>query len=494
MQRHRSPAGSRQQQQQQRRATPEEFPPLADDAQPPPYAALGPGADSGEGEYYYYQPASFPGYAAVQAVQAAQGAGEGQALLVRRQRVRRVRRRRRGGWVCGSVCFLVGVLLIVAFGSSVLYVARHMVPPSWDWQCAGLVPAVDRAFAFDVSAAGGTLGVESSDGVAVTHVYLMRAANRSATAVEVRAVVEARPGAAWADRIVVASEMRGTVPWVAVRVLRPQWEWPRDCVRAVLHISVPAAAEDEWPPAGQGTHLHVVTGPGALWALDAGQLALGALTVDMRSGQVQVNDLTLDGPITVATTSGRINATRVSAHSLDVATANAAVSLSQVAVRGNLSATTTNASIRVANATADRLLLRTANGSLLMRAVTARDISAESSNGAVQGSVVVGNAATVRTSNGPVALQAAPADPARPIAVALVSSNGQVDLGLDRVFGRFEVATSHARAQVRAPAAPHLIHFSHDSDARKTGVYGNATAHSRISLATSNAPAVLTFV
>ncbi|KAJ2757694.1 hypothetical protein IWQ57_007025, partial [Coemansia nantahalensis] len=326
---------------------------------------------------------------------AAQGADESQALLVRRVRVRR--RRRRGGWLCGGACFVVGLLLIAALGSSLVYVVRRMVPPSWDWQCAGLAPAVDRTFAFDGAAlAGGALGVESTNGVAITHVHVVRAANASRSAVEVRAVVEARPGAKWTGRIAVDSELRDAVPWVAVRVQRPGWEWPRDCVRAVIYVTVPPADERRLPA---NTHLHIAAGAGSLSALDPGRLALAGLSVDMRSGPVQVHGLAIAGPIAVSTASGRVNATRLSADSVSVTTANAAVALSQVAVRGTLSAVTSNASIRTADVTADRAQLRTTNGALQLHAVAAQVLSAQTSNGAVHGDAVVGEAAAVHTTN-----------------------------------------------------------------------------------------------
>ncbi|KAJ1795946.1 hypothetical protein LPJ77_006944, partial [Coemansia sp. RSA 2523] len=155
-----------------RAAKPKEFPPLSNDANSPPaYTELDQGSGSSRpvqpqlvliapGEYYH--PASFPGYTTVQLA----NGGEAQALLPRstasiqrsahtnstRRFYNRQVRRRRGcmrrccGRLCSLLCFIVGLLIVTVFISSVLYVARHVLPPSWDWQCASLEPHSDQTF------------------------------------------------------------------------------------------------------------------------------------------------------------------------------------------------------------------------------------------------------------------------------------------------------------------------------------------------------------
>ncbi|KAJ2305244.1 hypothetical protein IWW55_002036 [Coemansia sp. RSA 2706] len=490
-------------------AAPEEFPPLSDDAQsaPPPYAPQAGPSRPPHGQFLvsiapseYYLPSSFPGYTAVQLA----NGGEEQALLPRsaasirrsaqneqrpsrRPQVRR--RRRRGclrrccGRLCSCLCFAVGLLILGVLASSVLYVARHVLPPSWDWQCSHLEPHADQSFAFPLAA---PLRIESIDGVSISNVFL--AAGNRTDAVHVRAVVEANQGN-WRDRIHIDRQQDA----LRVRVVRPQWEWPRDCVRASLYISVPAAAASDSDLSALPS-LHVATGAGMLRALDAGSLALGDLTVDMRNGLVQLRGLAVRGALLVSTSNGRINATDVRAQSRVVLSSNnGAVSLSRLAAE-RVTATTSNASIRISDVAARTVALHTANAPVSLRALAADQLSVLTTNAAVRGDVRIGSSAVVQTSNGAVSLELGARDDGGAVEderqITVRSTNNAVELDLDRIEGSFDVATTNSRADVSGRGD--LIELRRSSETLKSGRYGDAGA-ARISLTTSNARASLRF-
>ncbi|KAJ2777025.1 hypothetical protein H4R18_005368 [Coemansia javaensis] len=471
-----------------RRGEPEQFPPLNEDGPPPSYSALdGGGGGGGDGAGELYRPGSFPGCAALQA-----GGG---AAPRRAQRRRQRRRRRRGGWLCSGLCFVVGALLIAALGGSVLCVLRRAAPGPWGGggrACARVQPAVERSFAVG---AGTALRVASGAGVSATHVHLLRH-NATDRALRLRAVVEAPPGAGdyWAARVRIdeARDAGGAALAVAVRVARPRWAWPRACVRVSLYVSAPGGAAGAFGP------LRVeAAGAGAAWAVDAGALALGDVALALRSGPVQLRGLAVAGALHVATAHGRVSAAHVACGALAVASADAAVALANVTARaGRVDATTANAPISAADVTAAAAVrLRTSNAPLSLRAVAARAVAAETSNAAVRAAALaVRESAAVRTSNAPISAVDVTAAAAAPLALTLESSNGALELRLAGVAGgSFDVATTNARADVTAvAAAPARIRLVRDLDAHKTGSLGDP-ARAAISLATTNANAVLRF-
>ncbi|KAJ2144937.1 hypothetical protein IW142_002860 [Coemansia sp. RSA 564] len=491
-----------------RAAEPEEFPPLSDVANSPPaYTELDQGSGSSRtvqpplvliapGEYYH--PASFPGYTTVQLA----NGGEAQSLLPRstasiqrsahtnstRRFYNRQVRRRRGcmrrccGRLCSLLCFIVGLLIVTVFISSVLYVARHVLPPSWDWQCASLEPHSDQTFEFPMAA---PLRIESVEGMSISNVYL--AHSNSSETVHVRAVIEANRGN-WRDRIVVDSHgPEQGESLLAVRVVRPQWEWPRDCVRASLYVSIPSYTSDD----AILPSLRISTGTGLLRSLDSGNLALGDLILDMRSGLVQLRNLTVHGALLVSTSNGRINATDVDVTSRAAfSSTNGAVSLTRVRAE-RVTATTNNASIRVADVTAEAVALHTANAPVSMRAITADNLSAITANGAIRGDARIRSTAIAQTSNGAVALQISGTPQTDERQITVRSSNNMVELELTDIEGRFDVTTSNSRASIKGDSK--LIDLRRSTGTLKSGSFGDASS-ARISVSTSNAHAMLRFV
>ncbi|KAJ1857830.1 hypothetical protein GGH12_001408 [Coemansia sp. RSA 1822] len=493
-----------------RAAEPEEFPPLSDESySPPPYTELDQGSGSSRpvqpqlvsiapGEYYH--PASFPGYTTVQLA----NGGEAQALLPRstasiqrsaqtnssrthRFHHRQVRRRRGCigrccGRLCSLLCFIVGLLIVSVFVSSVLYVARHVLPPSWDWQCASLEPHSNQTFDFPLSA---PLRIESVEGMSISNVYV--AHSNSSETVHVRAVIEANRGN-WRDRIVVESHgpEQGSGSLLAVRVVRPQWEWPRDCVRASLYVSIPLYTSDDTVLPS----LHISTGTGLLRSLDSGNLALGDLILDMRSGLVQLRNMTVHGALLVSTSNGRINATDVDVTSrASFSSTNGALSLTRVRAE-RVTATTNNASIRVADVVAETVALHTVNAPVSMRAVTADNISVMTTNGAIRGNARISSTAVAQTSNGAVALEISGPPQTDERQITVRSSNNVVELGLTDIEGSFDVTTSNSRAAVTGDSK--LLNFRRSTDTLKSGSFGDANS-ARISVSTSNAHAELRF-
>ncbi|KAJ2502225.1 hypothetical protein GGH96_001297 [Coemansia sp. RSA 1972] len=488
-----------------RAAEPEEFPPLSDEANSPPaYTELDQGSGStrpvpqlvsiAPGEYYH--PASFPGYTTVQLA----NGGEAQALLPRsaasiqrsaqsNSRTHRFHNRpsrRRGcigrccGRLCSLLCFIVGLLIVSVFVSSVLYVARHVLPPSWDWQCASLEPHSDRTFEFPLTA---PLRIESTEGMSISNVYL---AHSSTSSVHVRAVIEANRGN-WRDRIVVDSHgPEQGASLLAVRVVRPQWEWPRDCVRASLYVSIPSYTSDK----AVLPSLHISTGTGLLRSLDSGNLALGDLILDMRSGLVQLRNMTIQGALLVSTSNGRINATDVDVTTrASFSSTNGALALTRVRAE-RVTATTNNASIRVADVAAETVALHTANAPVSMRAITAGNLSVMTTNGAIRGDACIRSTAAAQTSNGAVALEISGAPHTDERQITVRSSNNIVELGLTDVEGSFDVTTSNSRASIKGDSK--LLNLRRSTDTLKSGSFGDAS-NARISVSTSNAHAVLRF-
>ncbi|KAJ2082587.1 hypothetical protein H4R24_001468 [Coemansia sp. RSA 988] len=506
-----------------RQAQPEQFPPLTEEANPPPYAITD---DSGqiltatEGSsnpnaapanlVEYYHPASFPGYTVVQIA----NGDESEALLRRSTtnatsngaRQQRRRRQRRSGEVScircctavsGCFCFFLGALMVWGFLSSVLYVVRHALPGSWDWQCHGLVAQHNQTYAFPTGAA---LRLQSSHGMSMTDVHVGQHSALEEPEILVRVVVEANP-LNWQDWIAVdphvASEDNDegghrSESTLTVRIRRQRWEWPRNCVRSTLYVSVPGLGSN-----GTTTPLlQVVAGAGRLQMVDVGRLALDDFGVDMHGGAVLLRNATVLGAMEVSTTNSRIDATDVTAGTqLRLSTTNGAVVLKRASAGTRLTVGTTNAALHVADISAPAVTLHTGNAPVAVHNVTASEqLVVSAPNGPIRGSAVIGNELQAHASNAPVSLKvAAPEElpeELRHRRISVRSSNAQVELSLAGIQGSFNVETSNSRALVDGPND--LIHYAHKSATTKSGTAGDAGA-GNISLMTSNSKAQLYF-
>ncbi|KAJ2801156.1 hypothetical protein H4R20_003790, partial [Coemansia guatemalensis] len=421
-----------------RPAEPEQFPPLTEEANPPPYviaddsgqilAATGSSsnpnpvsANSAE----YYHPASFPGYTVVQIA----NGDESEALLRRSttntafngaRHERRRQHRRRGEVSCircctavsGCFCFFLGALIVWGFLSSVLYVVRHALPGSWDWQCHGLVAQHNQTYSFP---AGAPLRLQSSHGMSMTDVYVEQHSALEDPAIVVRAVVEANP-LNWQDWITVDSHAafddddkqeggRRDESTLTVRIQRQLWEWPRNCVRSTLYVSVPQLDSN-----GTTTPLlQVVAGAGRLQMVDVGRLALTDFGVDMHNGAVLLRNATVQGAMEVSTSNNRIDATDVAAAThLRLSTTNGAVVLKRATAGTRLAAGTTNAALRVADISAPAVTLHTGNAPVTVHGVTASEqLVVSAPNGAIRGTAVIGDELQAHASNAPVSLKVA---------------------------------------------------------------------------------------
>ncbi|KAJ1852178.1 hypothetical protein LPJ73_002876, partial [Coemansia sp. RSA 2703] len=475
---------------------PEEFPPLSDasDQQhmPPPYyndSLISISQDE------FYHPASFPGYAAVQLA----NGEETQSLLPRvsharvgqrqqqqhggygraRTHIRRVVRRPRGrssacvrccGWLLSCICFALGALIVGMFIAAVLFVSRHAFPPSWDWQCSAdsLVVHTDRSFTFGLSALSELpLRIESIDGISVSEIQILRTIADATTAnVTVHAVVETNRGAA-SD--IVSIEYGDRL--LAVRAVRPRWEWPRDCVRAKLMVHVPLHA-DHLP---QLSNIYIQTGYGQLRALDLGTLALTDLHVQMNSGSALLRDIGVLGGVHVLTSNRRINATDVAAGNgaAEFTTTNAAMTLDGIRAT-DVKIATTNGMIRAADVLASsRVVLRTANAPVeLQRVEGSQGVEVVTSNGSIRGTVAFGSGKVdLATTNAAVDVHVEGIGNATR-AVRVASTNASVRAEFTGMRSMFDVHTSNARVTVSGPTD--LIRIKQSSTGHKSGLLGEA--------------------
>ncbi|KAJ1748783.1 hypothetical protein LPJ58_005332, partial [Coemansia sp. RSA 1591] len=210
----------------------------------------------------------------------------------------------------------------------------------------------------------------------------------------------------------------------------------------------------------------------------------------MRSGLVQLRNLTIHGALLVSTSNGRINATDVDATSRAAfSSTNGAVSLTRVRAE-RVTATTNNASIRVADVTAEAVALHTANAPVSMRAITADNLSAITTNGAIRGDARIRSTAIAQTSNGAVTLQISGTPQTDERQITVRSSNNMVELELTDIEGRFDVTTSNSRASIKGDSK--LIDLRRSTGTLKSGSFGDASS-ARISVSTSNAHAMLRF-
>ncbi|KAJ2607707.1 hypothetical protein H4S08_004737 [Coemansia sp. RSA 1365] len=506
-----------------RAAEPEQFPPLTEEANPPPYVianecshilttpegSSNPNAASLNPTEYYY-PASFPGYTVVQVA----NGDESEALLrrsttnatsrgARQERTRRLRRTRgmSCGRCCGALsgcfCFIIGALMVWGFLSTVLYMVRHALPGSWDWKCHGLVTQHNHTYSFP---AGAPLRLESSQGMSTTDVYIGQHSTLENSAILVRAVVEANP-LNWQNWITVDTHTASTdeekgerrdESTLAVRIQRQHLEWPRNCVRSTLHISVPELDSD-----GAITpFLQVVAGTGRLQMIDVGRLALDNLGVDMHDGVLLLRNATVQGAMEVLTTNSRIDATDVAVGTrLRLSTTNGAVLLKRTTAGTSLAVGTSSAAVRAVDVSAPLVSLHTVNAPITVYGLSAsKQLAMSAPNGAIRGTVKIGDELQAHASNAHVELNIVAAEEqpveSRHHRISVRSSNAEVGLSLAGIRGSFDVQAFNSRALVEGP--DDLISYTQKSPTIKSGTVGDADA-GKIEVVTSNSKARLRF-
>ncbi|KAJ2849999.1 hypothetical protein IWW36_002227 [Coemansia brasiliensis] len=491
---------------------PEEFPALNPEA-PPPYTVHEASSSSHQNtqqlasisQAEYYHPASFPGYIRVQVA----NGDETQTLLRRPDRQQRhgrirlrgriLRRNNRGclGWLCGRLCsllcFITGLLIVSAFIGSILYVARHVLPPSWDHQCFGLSVQANQTFSYSQPS---RLFVESVEGMSMTNVYLRR--NEESDLVKVQVIVEAAGAAElWRDRILVESQTRPDAQ-LSLRVLKPRWSWPQECIRASIFIHVPPFVSLN---SSLLDHLYVRANTGMLRSLDAGPLSINYVETELHNSLVQLRNLTVQKSLQISTKNSRINATDINVPEGDIVmqSSNGGITFTRVQAHGTIEAKTSNAGVRAASLEAKQVSLQTTNAPIWLRQIeSAEQLDATTTNAAIRGDLVVGSQANVRvqTTNGPVSLQVTGRviDP-EVGSMALIrafSTNNVVEVDAVDLRGRFDVATTNSRALVTA-GSNDLLKYHRFTDSLKSGTYG-IKPNSHIALSTSNARASLKFL
>ncbi|KAJ1813352.1 hypothetical protein LPJ56_005194, partial [Coemansia sp. RSA 2599] len=444
----------------------------------------------------YYHPASFPGYTVVQIA----NGGEGQALLPRithhrrgdgshqqqqqqqqqqshrnagRMQIRRagIRRGRSCcarfcGWICSCLCFLLGAIIVSLFIAAVLFVSRSAFPPSWELQCSEshLELHTDKQFVFP---ADKPLRIQSIQGISVSEVHVLKAAAASPGNVTVHAVVEINRGGL---KNVVSVDRQDQA--LVIRAIRPRWEWPRDCVRAKLFITLPAYAAEK--AADILPALYVDSGLGRLNIMDVGELGLGDLHIAMHNGVVQMRELGIQGSLHVSTTNGRINATRlvVPVGSAVFTSTNAALSLQNIQALG-IGASTTNGAISAQDLHAGReISLQTSNSAVIVHGVHAREtVDISTSNGPIRGDVASTNGpVALLTTNAAVGIRVSGVSGSHAKDISVVTSNAAADVDFAGVYGAFDVRTTNGRANVRGSPSE-LIKLRSQTNARKTGTF-----------------------
>ncbi|KAJ2601716.1 hypothetical protein GGF40_001072 [Coemansia sp. RSA 1286] len=479
--------GGHKRRSQQHQQQPVEFPPLSDDSEydlmhssstatithPPPYTTqnitgstqfVGNSSLQSIRTDEYYHPASFPGYTVVQIA----NGGEEQALLARV-----THHRQEDGQPSRH--------------AAVLLVSRHAFPPNYSWQCvesSQLEPLVDQTFVFSTNV---PLSLQSVDGISVTDVWIHRAQVDNVT---VHAVVEvSRNGLRTA--VSIEHDSKGLV----VSADRSRWEWPRDCVRAKLFVTLPAHVSGvESVP-----RLNVETGPGRLSGLNVGELALNDLYVNMRNGVVQMRELALQGNLQVTTSNGRVNATRLAAPAgkIEFVSTNAMISLQDIQA-DELCAATTNGAIGANDLHANRMIsLKTTNSPVTVHGLRAQHaVEVTTSNGMIRGDVASTHGPiNLATSNAGINAQVSGlAGGGRITSTKVKTTNGVVDIGFIGVFGNFDVHTTNGRASVSGSPSE-MIKLRGQMNMRKTGWFGEdaEAANGNITVASTNSQVKVIF-
>ncbi|KAJ2705957.1 hypothetical protein FB645_002046 [Coemansia sp. IMI 203386] len=382
---------------------------------------------------------------------------------------------------------LVTVVAVRNVAAAVLLVSRHAFPPNYSWQCmesSQLEPLVDQTFVFSTN---GPLSLLSVDGISVTDVWIHRAQVDNVT---VHAVVEvSRNGLGTA--VSVEHDNKGLV----VSADRSRWEWPRDCVRAKLFVTLPAHVSGvESVP-----RLNVETGPGRLSGLDVGELALHDLYVNMRNGVVQMRELALQGNLQVTTSNGRVNATRLAAPAgkIEFVSTNAMISLQDIQA-DELYAATTNGAIGANDLHANRMIsLKTTNSPVTVHGLRAQHAAeVTTSNGMIRGDVASTHGPiNLVTSNAGINAQISGlAGGGRITSTKVKTTNGVVDIGFIGVFGNFDVHTTNGRASVSGSPSE-MIKLRGQMNMRKTGWFGEdaEAAKGNITVASTNSQVKVIF-
>ncbi|KAJ1955795.1 hypothetical protein EC988_001687 [Linderina pennispora] len=456
----------------------------------------------------YYHPASFPGYQVVRIangeeesllprVRLAQDAsGDLRSLATdvhfhhqgqRRHSLqrRRVLRRGRGclSRCCCQIfsccCFLVGLAFIIVLFSTAVMIARHVFPPGGDWNCSNLTVQKNETFAFGLSR---SLYIESVEGMSISTVNLLKSSKLDT--IDVNVVAEAGKSNTRNKIAFVVddtSENRGLV----VRVNRPSWEWPRDCVRITLNIAVPPHIGPAAIPL-----LHVVTSTGSAQALDLAAISVKDLDIQIHNGPIQLRSLSVLRDIHVVSSNGRISINDVRAPGTStVESSNGALVVDRLTSE-YIHAKTSNAVVRASHISGTKeLTIRTANGNIALESIDVDSLSAVTTNAGVRGHARISSDAMVHTSNGNIEVYLQGAGPA-PKTIEVSSSNSHVKLTLSRIRGAFDVKTSNARAQVEG--SDDVLKFERNSSSRKMGVYGGAQG-GNVTVTSSNGQASLIF-
>ncbi|KAI8320650.1 hypothetical protein GQ54DRAFT_209825 [Martensiomyces pterosporus] len=471
----------------------------------------------------YYHPASFPGYTVVRLAngeeetllpRAGTSASRGDLRYVNHEpaRHRFVRRRRHRGCIrrcCGQlfscVCFLIGMLIVGAFIGSAMFISRQIFPPSWDWKCSNLEVHTDAQFDFTATQ---PLRIESIEGITISNVHLVlpndthfpptpprpQMSGREDPRVHVHVIVETNRDN-HRDIITVTPDVlpgEQHANHLVVKAVRPGWEWPRDCIRATLYVSVLLLKESPAHKSIVMPDLHIATGTGSFYALDLDKLALQDLDVQVRNGPIQLRSLSVLGTLHASSTNGRVNVTDVEAGNLmDVSSSNGAVTLDKTTAPV-VKVSTSNAALRISNVAADELHLHTTNGPVALHSTTADSATVSTSNASVRGDLDVGRLATVHTTNGAVGLHISAKNGTEDTRkdVDVRSSNASVSLTLSKIRGTFDIKTSNSRTEVNGK--DDLIKLITSSNKHKAGVYGDENAGTVV-VSSSNGRATLNF-
>lgn len=130
-----------------------------------------------------------------------------------------------------------------------------------------------------------------------------------------------------------------------------------------------------------------------------------AAEMDLRTSNARLtlDDVTLWGKITAATSNAALGLSHVSAKSMALKTSNGTLLLTGVSAQLELKATTSNAKLQVQGAASPILNLKTSNGTINVESLRSDDITLTTSNGSVKGELngkMADWSISSRTSNG----------------------------------------------------------------------------------------------
>ncbi|KAJ2853471.1 hypothetical protein FB639_006535, partial [Coemansia asiatica] len=276
---------------------------------------------------------------------------------------------------------------------------------------------------------------------------------------------------------------------LVVRADRSRWEWPRDCVRAKLFVTLPAFADDGQPAAAVVLPaLSVETGLGRLNIMDVGELALGDLHISMRNGVVQMRELGIQGSLHASTSNGRINATRLvmPVGSAQFVSTNAALSLQDIQAAA-ISASTTNGAIQAHDLRAsDQIVLRTSNSPVAVHGIQAgHAVDIATGNGAIHGDLSSAEGPVgVSTTNAAVGVQISGISGSQLKTAHVQTTNAAANVDFAGVFGSFDVRTTNGRVSVMG-MPQNLLKLKNQSSSHKIGSFGESSA-GIISVASTN--------